>query len=114
MNTEISVVIGKRLREIRTHRNWTQEHMAEILDLDSNYYATVERGEKLFSLSKFANVLELLELSANDLLPFSSRKKPVNTATYKSQIDEILEHFSESQYITAIKILRAIDEISNE
>jgi transcriptional regulator with XRE-family HTH domain len=111
MNTEISAMVGKRLREIRASRNWTQEHMAEVLDIDTNYYATVERGEKLFSLSKFAEVLNVLELSADTLLPYTSRKKPDNTAVYKSKIDEILENFTESQYIAAIKILQAIDEI---
>jgi transcriptional regulator with XRE-family HTH domain len=112
MKDDTSVKIGKKLREIRTHRNWTQEYMAERLNLDANYYATVERGEKLFSLSTFITVLDTLNVSANDLIPHSPKESSTDTTLYKKEINEILDHCSESQYIAIIKILKAIDGIN--
>jgi transcriptional regulator with XRE-family HTH domain len=86
--------------------------MAEKLNLDANYYATVERGEKQFSLSTFITVLETLDVSANELIPYSLKKRPDNGAKYKKQVSEIIDNFSEAQYIAAIKVLKAIDEMN--
>lgn len=50
--------MGKRLRNIRILHEYTQEQMADILEIGTAYYGKVERGyhglslEKLFLLNK--------------------------------------------------------------
>jgi transcriptional regulator with XRE-family HTH domain len=110
MKNEVSVLIGKRLKQLRKNRKWTQEAMAEKLGLDANYYATVERGEKQFSVGRLFKVIEVLCVSATDILPSVETKKPFDNTIYKNQIDAITKDFSEEQYATAIRILKAMIE----
>lgn len=46
------IEMGKRLRILRIELNYTQEQMAEILEMSSAYYGKVERGVHGLSLDK--------------------------------------------------------------
>ena len=60
--SELSVTIGKRIRNYRTSQKMSQEELAEKCDLHPTYIGQVERGEKnatLESISKIANGLSV-------------------------------------------------------
>ncbi len=48
--------LGRRIRELRTKRGWTQEQFAEFCGLHRTYMGHVERGEKNVSLSTVLRV----------------------------------------------------------
>ncbi len=54
--------IGKRLREVRTHIGYTQEKMAEILQVSTTFYGKVERGKNSLSLEKFQRLYRELNV----------------------------------------------------
>ena len=60
--------IGKNLRKYRLERNLKQEQLAELVDLSPNYYAAIERGEKIPSLETFICILNALEVSSDLVL----------------------------------------------
>ena len=62
------VEIGKRLRASRLNSNYTQEQMAEILEMSTAYYGKVERGLYGLSLTKLIIVNEKLDIDINYLL----------------------------------------------
>lgn len=58
-------------RNIRTHRNAQKlsiEELAFKANLSKNYLALVERGEKIPSLETFLNILNALNISADEVL----------------------------------------------
>lgn len=63
--------ISEKIRSVRKSKNWTQEDMAEKLNMCVNAYAKIERGETNTlnpKLEKIAQILgvELLELFSLD------------------------------------------------
>jgi len=50
------VLFGRRVRELRTDRGFSQEQLAELSNLHRNYIGGVERGERNIGL---INIVEL-------------------------------------------------------
>lgn len=49
-NKELYEEIGIRMRMEREARGYTQEKMAEALELSENYYGKIERGQRYLSI----------------------------------------------------------------
>ena len=62
------VEMGKRLRILRIGLNYTQEQMAEILEMSVAYYGKVERGVHGLSLEKLVLVNKKQDVDINYLL----------------------------------------------
>lgn len=62
------VEMGKRLRNFRINLNYTQEQMAEVLEMSVAYYGKVERGIHGLSLEKLVIVNKKLDIDINYLL----------------------------------------------
>lgn len=63
--------VNEKIRTIRETRNWSQEDMAQKMNMSKNGYAKIERGEtklNLHKLEQIANIfnIDVLELIKND------------------------------------------------
>lgn len=58
---------GKRVRELRLNRSWSQEEFASVAGLDRSYMGAVERGEQNPSLWIIARIAHALDLSVAEL-----------------------------------------------
>jgi predicted transcriptional regulator len=59
---------GKRLRELRHERNFTQMQMAIDLGMDRSFLSDLERGRKSITLPFIERIAVGLQLSLSDLL----------------------------------------------
>lgn len=64
--TEITLMIGQRIRNRRQKLKLTQEELAEKADLHHTYIGQVERGEKNLTVAALAKILQALDLSFSD------------------------------------------------
>lgn len=62
--------IGKKLKEIRLDKGLTQVELAKKADLNSNYYAKIERGEVKPSPEVYEKIAKALKVTAADIFPF--------------------------------------------
>ena len=60
--------IQKRLREAITYGNVTQKELAEKLNINPSTVSKYMRLNKYPSLDTFANICEILDVSADDIL----------------------------------------------
>lgn len=60
--------IGENIRKRRQQKKLRQEDLAELCNLSTNYIGMIERGEKLPSLETFIDILNVLEVSADEIL----------------------------------------------
>lgn len=60
--------IGKHIREKRLSKSWKQDELAEKTELSVVYIGMIERGEKLPRLETFINILNVLDVSADEIL----------------------------------------------
>lgn len=62
------VAFGAALRRFREQRAITQEKLAELADLHTNYVSSVERGERNLSLHNIAKLAFALEIPVSRLM----------------------------------------------
>lgn len=60
--------MGLRLRQERMRLNYTQEHMAEILNMSTAYYGKIERGVYGLSLQKLSLINQKLNIDITYLV----------------------------------------------
>ena len=62
------IALGKKLREARQSKGYTQQALAEIADIGNVYLGEIERGSKMPSLNIFVKLIEALDVSADYIL----------------------------------------------
>ncbi len=60
--------LGRRIKDLRKSRMWTQVELAEYAGLNSGYVAEVERGGRNPSLETILNIAATLNVSAGYLV----------------------------------------------
>jgi len=69
MNIEnIRTIVASRIRRLRISKGWTQERLAEEIDIHPTYLSRLESGKKLPTLSLICKISDIFELDAYELL----------------------------------------------
>lgn len=56
------------IRTIRELNQWTQEDMAEKLNISVNGYSKIERGKSKLTLEKLEQIANIFNINVSDLL----------------------------------------------
>lgn len=67
---ELLKKFGKNVKIARIKKDLTQEQLAEIMDVNSNYVACIEAGRQNMSLGKILELANALGVDINTLLTF--------------------------------------------
>lgn len=59
-----------KIREIRMEKGFSQEFMAEIMEISQSQYSRLEGGETVFDVEKLGKVIEILEANPLDIIDF--------------------------------------------
>lgn len=65
----VRIVFGRRVRELRKRRGYSQEGFAAASGLDRSYFGGVERGQRNVSLENIAAIARALEVPIGELFP---------------------------------------------
>lgn len=96
------VTLGKRLRQIRIQKGYTQQVLAQQADIGVVYLGEIERGLKMPSLNVFIKIVETLDVSADYVL----RDELSSGSSYIcNEITEKLESLSPKQRKMIVDIL---------
>ena len=63
-------VIGNKLKKARLKLRLRQVDLAKKAKINSNYYAKVERGEAIPTLTTLKKILKALGVNSSEILPF--------------------------------------------
>jgi transcriptional regulator with XRE-family HTH domain len=67
MRSSILISFGKSLRKLRLKRRLSQEKLAELCDLHTNYIGRIERGKQNISLINIEKIARGLRVKPLDL-----------------------------------------------
>lgn len=70
------VKIGKKIREMRKIRGFSQEDFAAEAQLGRTYYGRVERGEQNISIQNLIQIALTLRIEVGELIPSLRLLKP--------------------------------------
>ncbi len=62
--------IGGNIKEARKKIKLTQFEVAQKVGIHVNYYARIERGEKIPSIDVMETLVKVLKIKSSDILPF--------------------------------------------
>jgi transcriptional regulator with XRE-family HTH domain len=63
------IKIGKKIREMRKQKGYSQEDFAAAAELGRTYYGRVERGEQNISIQNLIQIALTLKVEINELIP---------------------------------------------
>ncbi|HVI69274.1 MAG TPA: helix-turn-helix transcriptional regulator [Magnetospirillaceae bacterium] len=67
MASNIRVAFGKRIRQVRLAKGFTQESLADTVGLHRTYIGNIERGEESVSVDNVAKIAKALKVSISEL-----------------------------------------------
>lgn len=65
--------VGNKIKKLRELRNFTQDHMADALQMSQAGYGKIERDETDISLSRLQQIAEVLKVGLSDLIGFDEK-----------------------------------------
>ncbi|MDQ0090890.1 transcriptional regulator with XRE-family HTH domain [Paenibacillus anaericanus] len=98
-------LVGRRIRELRKAKGWTQEQLAEAASLHYSYIGGVERGDRNISLETLEKIITAFQVPATELFQFEN-----DTYRHKA-IDEhmtLISSRSEEEVALITKITRDV------
>lgn len=96
--------LGKRIRESRISKGYTQQDLADRADIGVVYISEIERGIKMPSLNVFIKIVDALNVSADYVL---RDELPSGKEYICTEITEKLLILTPGQCKTALDILNA-------
>ncbi|MBI4272391.1 helix-turn-helix transcriptional regulator [Candidatus Uhrbacteria bacterium] len=67
-DSDISLLFGKRTRELRLRKKLSQGKLAKLLDVHPTYISGIERGKRNMSLKNIEKLAKALNCNIKDLL----------------------------------------------
>ena len=104
---DIKSLIGKRIRDLRKQRGFSQEELGWKAELHFTYIGAVERGEKNCSIITLEKIAKGLEVDIKDL--FDTRFQKTDISKLKKEINNKINLLSPQELIALKEILKLID-----
>lgn len=80
--------IGLNIHDARIKKSWRQEDLAEKVNKSVSYIGMIERGERIPKLETFINIINVLGVSADEILC------DVTNHGYKVRLSQYAERIS--------------------
>lgn len=102
---EVVKRLGERIRRMRKAKGLSQDQLAELSGLHTNYVGQVERGEKNLTIETLQKVVEGLDTSLEELFRFLG---PMERKDALGQIVEMLAERPTSDQMMALNVLKTV------
>lgn len=94
--------VGEKIKKLRELKNYTQQYLAEQLDLSLSGYGKIERNETDISISRLEQIATILGVDINTILSFE--EKHIFNMSNKQQANGIVQN----QYANQIELIEKI------
>jgi transcriptional regulator with XRE-family HTH domain len=65
---ELRNILGKNIKDRRKQRDWSQQELADKIDVSKNFISDLETGQKFTSAQTLINLANILETEVYELL----------------------------------------------
>ena len=65
--------IGEKIKKIRELKNYTQEYMAQKLEMTQAGYGKIERNESEVTYPRLEKIAEILKVTVEDIINFNEK-----------------------------------------
>ena len=107
MKNTIPNSISQNIKKYRLLNKLTQEQLSELLDLDTQYYAQLERGERNFTIEKIIRLCNIFHVGIENIIEIDVEEKPDT----QELLDKILPSMKELTYSQLSLVEKFITDI---
>ena len=100
-------IMAMRLKRLRSQRNMTQEHLAELIDVSPVYISYMEKGTRIPALEKMIAICNTLGCTLDELLDGFLTAKPSGSPL---SIDKLIADCTNEEKEFLMKTLVAFKE----
>jgi transcriptional regulator with XRE-family HTH domain len=106
---KIRIELGRRIRELRKMRGWSQEKLGEIADLHPTYVGGIERGERNVAFENLVHIASAFGLSLSQFFDYQKGSQSRRDAV-KADLISSLQKRDEGELKLLSDVLKAFDE----
>lgn len=67
------MLVGEKIRKIRSLRGFSQDYMAQQLDMSQNNYSRIELGDVKITTDTLESIAKIFDLKPEDVLTFDEK-----------------------------------------
>ncbi len=101
---ETKELLGLKIKELRKRKNYTQEHLAELSDLDFGYISKLEVGRNFPTIGTLEKIANILEVELYELFQFTNEKNN----DFKKEINQIYDKLSKEKQYTLYRVAKGL------
>lgn len=98
-------LLGERIRELRKSRGFTQEQLAELVEVEQKHVSRLELGKSYPTIERLEKIADALKVPLRDFFDYIHL---ADGETQANSIDEMLKELDESTQKTAYKVIRGV------
>lgn len=98
-------LLGSRVKELRKMRGFSQEQLADRVDVDPKYISFIECGRNAPSLETMEKIAIALQVEIKDLFEFQHLQAG---GVKEEELEQLLAGADEEKRKTLLKIIRAV------
>ena len=102
--------IGRKIREFRHHRGFTQEELAFRADISSLYLRQIEKDDRNPTISTVLKLCKALSIPPSELFELES---PLSPSSTEEQIVAFLSDKTEDEKKIALEILKSAFQLKS-
>ncbi len=104
--------IKENIKNIRELKNYTQEYMADRLNISQAAYSKIEKGKTEMTLLKLEEIATVFEITIEDILQFKNDLSSIGKKASECGIEtrHFSNHFVEQLYKDKIMLLERLLE----
>lgn len=99
-------LFGARIKSLREGKNWTQENLAERMDISTNYLSCIERGKENPTFDMLMKFSDNLKVEMWELFDFGH--EDVNPKELRKMLNNFTKEVDEEKLRSVVKVLRAL------
>ena len=112
--TELIKIIGRRVRNYRKSKGYSQEFLAEKCEMHPTYIGQIERGERNATLETFERIATALEIPLAELFVKADVSEISKENNIPLECYEFLIGKSESKQKQLLDILKSVDNYGKD
>ncbi len=107
-------MIGSKIKRIREMRGKTQEEIAEELNLTTQAYGRMERGETSISAERLGKIAEKLGVNTDEIMRYDENKYVISGNSNNGEANENGVQFNLNIYESDIAVEALKETITNQ
>ena len=100
-------LLGKRIKSLRKSKGYTQERLAEIIDINAKYLAGIERGEANPTLALLQRLSLGLEIPLPELFQYHPEEGQ-QPAQLRRRLDQLLNEAGDGELPRLTRVFEAL------